>query len=293
MWAIIGYFSFIDLGLSKTLTIIISEKLGSNKNEEISILISTTLITVVILGVLGTITVLSVSSWIVIEKLKISENLIHETLISVYIIAFSLPIISLSSSLKGILISYQRFFFINIQRTLLGFIMFVGPLILIPFSISIVPIIILLSISRLIILIIYIWYIKKLMPMNLNTLRWKISLLPKILKFGGWLTVSNVVGPIMSYLDRFLIGIWISMAAVTYYVTPHELVTKILIFPSALMSVLLPAFSYAYFSNKDKSIEMVKKTTKLVVAIIFPISIFFTIFSHEILDLWLGQEFAL
>ena len=45
------------------------------------------------------------------------------------------------------------------------------------------------------------------------------------------MTVSNVVGPIMVYLDRFLIGALLPMAAVTQYVTPYEVVTKLTVIP--------------------------------------------------------------
>jgi O-antigen/teichoic acid export membrane protein len=293
LWAVIGYFSFIDLGLSRTLTIIISEKLGSKKTGEISILVTTALITVVLLGVFGTVIILYLSSWLVLEKFQISQSLENETLISMYIIAFSIPIVTLSSSLKGILVAYQKFLFINIQRILLGLIMFVSPLIFLLFSTSLVPIILFLAISRFIILIFYIRYIKKTFPKILQKIKYQVSLLPRILKFGGWLTITNIVGPVMSYFDRFFIGMWISMAAVTYYVLPHEIVSKILILPSAIMNVLFPAFSYVYHQNKARSISMLEKTTKLLIVIMFPISIFFIVFSNEILDIWLGEEFAL
>ncbi|WP_419776316.1 oligosaccharide flippase family protein, partial [Lactobacillus helveticus] len=54
-----------------------------------------------------------------------------------------------------------------------------------------------------------------------------------LLRMGSWMTVSNIVGPVMVYSDRFLIGALVSMTAVSYYVTPYEVVTKLLIVPGA------------------------------------------------------------
>jgi O-antigen/teichoic acid export membrane protein len=44
-----------------------------------------------------------------------------------------------------------------------------------------------------------------------------------LLKFGGWMTVSNVISPLTVSLDRFLIGALISMTAVAYYSTSWEI----------------------------------------------------------------------
>jgi O-antigen/teichoic acid export membrane protein len=57
------------------------------------------------------------------------------------------------------------------------------------------------------------------------------------------MTVSNVVSPLMVYVDRFLIGAFLSISAVAYYVTPHEVVTKLLVLPGAVAAVFFPAFS--------------------------------------------------
>ena len=61
--------------------------------------------------------------------------------------------------------------------------------------------------------------------------------------FGGWLTVTNVVGPLMTYLDRFVVGAVADMAAVAHYATPYDLVPKLLLVPFALAGVLFPVFS--------------------------------------------------
>src|SRR4029077_11536366 len=61
--------------------------------------------------------------------------------------------------------------------------------------------------------------------------------------FGSWMTVSNLLGPLMVTFDRFLIGSVISIAAVAYYSIPFEVVTKLWLISSALVGVLFPAFS--------------------------------------------------
>ncbi len=57
------------------------------------------------------------------------------------------------------------------------------------------------------------------------------------------MTVTNVVGPVMVTMDRFLIGAMISITAVAYYTTPYEMVTKLWLIPAAMVGVMFPAFS--------------------------------------------------
>ena len=48
----------------------------------------------------------------------------------------------------------------------------------------------------------------------------------ELLSFGSWVTISNIVGPLMIYFDRFVIGALLTMTAVAYYTTPFDVVTR-------------------------------------------------------------------
>jgi len=113
-----------------------------------------------------------------------------------------------------------------------------------------------------------------------------------LLFFGGWTTVSNIIGSFIINLDRFFIGSFISVAAVAYYTTPFEVAAKLLIIPVSFMSVMFPAFSLTYFSNREKTISYFNKSNKYLFILMFPIYSLMVIFAHGILTLWLGREFA-
>lgn len=57
----------------------------------------------------------------------------------------------------------------------------------------------------------------------------------EVIRFGGWVTVSKAVGPLMMYFDRFLIGSLLTMTAVAYYTVPYELVTKLWVLVDGLL----------------------------------------------------------
>ncbi|NOY71291.1 MAG: oligosaccharide flippase family protein, partial [Gammaproteobacteria bacterium] len=113
-----------------------------------------------------------------------------------------------------------------------------------------------------------------------------------LISFGGWMTVSNIISPLMVYLDRFLIGAVLTMAAVSYYATPYEVVTRLLIIPGALMSVMFPAFATVLSHDKEYAAQLYGKTVKYIFLLLFPAVLVIVTFAREGLTLWLGSDFA-
>lgn len=105
--------------------------------------------------------------------------------------------------------------------------------------------------------------------------------------------MSNAVIPIFVYLDRFLIGSLLTMTAVAYYTAPYEMVTRLLIIPTSLVSVLFPAFSsLASCGDKDKLNVSVMRSTKYLLTAMIPLIVVLLMFAEDILRLWLGNDFA-
>ena len=107
------------------------------------------------------------------------------------------------------------------------------------------------------------------------------------------MTVTNVVGPLMIYMDRFLIGSVLGLAAVAYYVTPYEIITKLLVIPGALVGVLFPMFSASLASNRAQATELFSRSVRWLFMALFPIALLATVFASDGLRLWLSDEFSL
>ena len=242
-WIVLSYFSLFDLGLGRALTQLVAEKLGQeNGEEEIPALVGTASFLMLILGLVGTVVFVALSPVIVYNTLKIPTELQGETLIAFYLLSASVPLVTSTAGTVGVLSALQRFDLINAVRIPLGLLMFLGPMLVLPFSNSLVPVIAVLLLVRFLAWGIYMWLCFLAMPALQNQIQFKKVLLVPLLKFGGWMTVTNIVGPLMVYMDRFLIGGLISVTAVAYYATPYEVVTKLWLIPSSLVSVLFPLF---------------------------------------------------
>jgi O-antigen/teichoic acid export membrane protein len=110
--------------------------------------------------------------------------------------------------------------------------------------------------------------------------------------FGGWMTVTNIIGPLMVYLDRFLIGAVVSLSAVAYYATPFEVVSKLLVVPAAVMGVMFPAFSSTLTQDRARAARLFGVVVKYVFLSLFPITLLVVVFAREGLTIWLGTDFA-
>jgi len=113
-----------------------------------------------------------------------------------------------------------------------------------------------------------------------------------LLRFGAWMSVTSVVGPLMVYLDRFVIGSLVSVAAVAYYATPYEMVTKLWIIPAAIAGVLFPALAASFAQNPDRTAMLLCRGVKYVALALFPVTLLIAAFAFEGLRWWLGDEFA-
>ncbi|MDI6891119.1 MAG: flippase [Thermodesulfovibrionales bacterium] len=291
-WMVIGYFSLFDLGLGRALTKMVAEKLGVGRVQEIPALVWTTQFLMILLGLLGTLVVSLLSPWLVGKVLKIPEALQSETLHTFYLLALSIPVTISISGLRGVLEAHQRFKLINAIRIPMGIFTFLGPLSVLPFSQSLFLAVAVLVAGRLLAWLLHLLFCFYTMPALRHGVVLQRALTGPLIRFGSLMTVTNIIGPLMVYLDRFLIGSMISVTAVAYYATPYEVVTKLWLIPVALASVLFPAFSASLAQDRNRAALLFSRGVRYIFLSLFPIILLIITLAHEGLTLWLGAEFA-
>jgi O-antigen/teichoic acid export membrane protein len=65
-----------------------------------------------------------------------------------------------------------------------------------------------------------------------------------------------------------------------------------LIVPGALVGVLFPAFSTAMVADRFRGAMLYRRAAKYVGLFLFPVSFVLIVFSQDLLQVWLGREFA-
>ena len=291
-WVLIGYLGLFDLGLSRALTKLVAEKLGAGQEQEIPSLIWTGLFLMFMLGVVVTIVVILVLPWVVQDVLNIPQVLQAETLKAFYLLTIFVPVVITSVGLRGILEAYQRFDFTNAVRMPLGIYTFLAPLLVLPFSQKLFPVVGILVAGRLIGCLVQLLLCFVVVPSLRRGIVLQRAMLGPLIRFGSWMTVTNIVSPLMVYFDRFFVGALISIAAVAYYATPNEVVTKLWLLSGALTGVLFPAFSTSFVQDPRRAALLFDRGVKYVFLAMFPITLLIITFANEGLHFWLGATFA-
>ena len=291
-WIIVGYFSLFDMGMGRALTKLIADKLGANEERSIPPLVWTSLLLLLLLGVTAAAVLLSISPWLLHHVLKIPSALQPETLRSFEWLAASIPIVTVTSGLRGVLEAQQRFRILNLIRMPMSIFLFLGPLLVLPFSHRLVPVIGVLVAGRLAGGAAHLIACLYAMPRLRHNVAFQSSVISLVIKFGGWMNVSNLLAPIMGYLDRFLIGALVSVGALAYYTAPFEIVSRLAMVPGAVSGVLFPAFALSLVRDPTRTKVLLSRGVKYIFLAVFPVVLVISAFAPEALRLWLGVSFA-
>jgi O-antigen/teichoic acid export membrane protein len=291
-WIVIGYFSLFDLGIGRALTKLISDKLGLDEAHAIPPLAWTSLALMFLLGLVGTAVMLGISPWLVYSALKVPAGLRGETLHSFYLLALSIPVVTVSAGLRGLLDALQRFRIANLIRIPMSVFSFAGPLLVLPFSHSLTWVVVVLVAGRMIGCGAHAWACFHAFPALRAGFTLDRSIAVPVFQFGGWMTVSNVVGPLMTYLDRFLIGGLLSISAVAYYTAPYDAVSRLLMIPASASGVLFPAFVFSLHQAPGRTELLLSRATRFVFLSMMPVVLAIVVLAPEGLRLWLGPAFA-
>lgn len=290
-WVVLGYFGLFDLGLGRVITKVIAEKLGAGARKEINDVIWTGLGFMLLIGLTMLLLLYLIAPLLADSLLKIPPELQRESLLAFKLLAFSVPFVILTSGLRAILEAYQRFGVVNVIRTINGVLLYVAPLAVLPFTVSVHYIVLSIVAVRFLVFGLYALVCSRSVEdMHQPVLRRR--LIKPMLKLGGWMSVSNVIGPVMVYFDRFLLGVWISVSAVTYYVTPYELVSKLLFVTAAFVRVLFPAFSMSLQADAAQAATLYSRSIRLLLLLFFPMTLAIIFFARPGMTLWLNADFA-
>jgi O-antigen/teichoic acid export membrane protein len=292
-WALIGYFSLFDLGLSRALTHQISQATSENRSaREIAELTETTLIIIWVLGIFGGLILWFITPWIVISLLKIPSDSIHGSIEAFSLLAFVIPIVVHTSGLRAILEALHQFKSASLIRTFMGVGTFLGPYISSFISTSLTSPIVALILLRLLTWGMHIFAVHKTQILSAPHTLFNAGWLKPLFQFGGWMTVSNIIGPFLYYLDRFFIASILGASAAALYVAPYELITKMLIVPAAISGVLFPIFAKQWVNDPDISAKRLNQGIFYSAILLIPPSILLCFFAPEWLELWLGSKFS-
>ncbi len=291
VWTLAGYFNLFDLGMGRALAQVVAEKRGQNGGE-IPGLVWTTLCYTFGLGCAAALLLCLVAPWLVYRALTIPDDLQLEALHSLRLLAICVPVVMSAAILRGVLEAHTRFRETNALRIITGLLIFLGPMLVLPFSMRLFPIVAMLAVTRGLDGLAHLLLCIRIVGAPRRERLWKGQQMQALLRLGGWITISNIISPLMVYVDRFLIGAMVSMAAVAYYTVPYDMVTHMGTIPGALVVLLFPAFSIHYKQDRDLTRRLFGKGVQYTALALLPVAAMIVLLADTGLRWWVGAEFA-
>ena len=292
-WLLLTYFTLFDVGLARATTKLASEALGRGEDRRLPAIIGTTLGLQSGLGMLGGLCMAACVPLLASRLLRIPPGLKVEAKEAFWILCALVPVLLACNSLRGTLEALQRFDVVNYVKIPTSASMFIIPLILIQFRVHLPGIILCIAVFRIGALFALFFACLRSLPVGSRSLTFQPEMSRALFSYGGWVTISNVTAPILTYVDRFMVASLVSISAVAYYGVPADMVGRFLIVPASLAATLFPALSSLDGAGvKPKVEEFYARSLKCMVLILGPALALLAAFSGGLLALWLGPDFA-
>lgn len=284
VWVFLGYFGLFEMGLGRATSKYISElKHGPPKTREA--LFWTALLVNVFVGTLGGLLLWVVAKTTMPYWLKATGSIQLEVSQALPWLAAAVPVATLTSVLLGALEGCEQFAIINSQQVGATIVFQVLPLaIAFWFGPRINWLIAAAVIARFAANLPLLVSCSRHVPLR-DLPRIDRCWLRRLFSYGVWITVSGVVGPLLTSLDQFVIGFVQGAQAVTYYAIPNNFARKLTIIPSSVSRALFPRFSAQRSSDARglalrATLGLAGSLTPIVVMAILAVAPFFY--------LWLG-----
>ncbi|HET8881729.1 MAG TPA: flippase [Solimonas sp.] len=291
-WIFIGYFTIFDFGLGLALTKLVSARIAEARQASLPALIGTAFIFAGGLAIASGCAVWQLAPWLIGSVMKIPADLHREALGVLRVLAVSIPFVILGTVVRGVLEALQRFDIVNIVRVASGLYLFLGPLLFLPYTHDMAVLIGALAAGKIASTLVFAAVCWQQLPDVRRQLRWETPELQQLFRFGGWITLGNILGPLLSYTDHFMIGALVSLQLVGYYVVPYQMVTKLWPVIAAVVAVLFPALSIQLLHDRSRARTLFLVGMKAVVVLIAPAALLLTAFAGDLLGLWLGAGHA-
>jgi len=293
VWVVFGYFGLFDLGLGRTTTRYIADCLGRSDTAKLPEYLWTTVGLQTAIGLVAASLSHLTAPLIVRHVLNIPAGFEAETILTLRLVGWSLPVMFVGSSFRGVLEAAQRFDLVNAVKVPVNVLFYLLPLLGVAMGFALPGIVILLVLSRAAALMAWGAMALHALPALRTRPVLRRDLIRPLFSFSGWLGLSSVLYAITTSLDRLIIGSLITVEAVAFYGAPYEAINRIGVVPGSLSMVLFPAFSLLDAGGRTEKAEtLFARSVKFLLLSTGPVFILLMFFSGDFLRLWLGPDFA-
>ena len=288
VWVLLGYFGFLDFGLSRASANALS-RLGDGGADKRAPVLVTAFYMNFGLGLFGGMVLFFASSFLLSHFGHLEAQLSGEVMTAMPWVAAMLPVALVSAIGAGAMESREQFFMANVFQTFGGVLGQLLPLmaaLLIGPSLSIV---IPAAFMARLISTVMIWFVVVRSERPISFRQFDRSHMRQLIGYGAWVSISSMLSPLLESFDQVLIGALFGPAAIAHYSVPMSFATRSQLLALALAKTLFPRMS------RLDAAEARLLASRSFVALAYAFGAICApgiILAAPLLRLWLGADFA-
>jgi O-antigen/teichoic acid export membrane protein len=289
---VLAYFALLDFGLARAATRFLARSLEAGDARETATVFWTVVAMASAIGVLVAALLFAVAGPLVREVLRVPPAVVGEAVAAFRLLAVAAPFTIVLPALLSALEGWRRFDLVAAIQVPAVTAALIAPLLVLPWTtrpaaaIGATAAVQALACGAALVTCL------RAVPALRHGATAAGSTVRRLLGFGGWVAVSNVVGPLMVNLDRVAIGAVLSVGAVTFYAAPYGLVTQLSLVPSSLMRALFPLFSADRSVDVKEGRPLAVDGARAVALVMGPAAVFLVAVAPDLLRVWLGAGFV-
>ncbi len=284
VWLLLGYFGAFELGTSRA-----TAGFVARHPEERGRIFLHALVLNLVAGVVGAGLLAVLFPLLVGHVFLLSPHERRDLLEVLPLMAAAVPATTLGFMLSGTLEGRERFLLLNGIQLATNVLLQTGPLVA---ALLVGPHLVLMIttvvVARLLMLVPLGWAaLNAARPLPRPRLEklW----MRRLLGYGGWVTLTGLVTPVMDFLDRFAIATLLGPVAVTEYVVPFNLAARTRVLPASVTRALFPRLSALAPADAH---ALGARTLRHLVALLTPALLLALLLAEPFLRWWIGGSFA-
>ena len=289
VWSIFGLFGLLDLGMGQATANQVA-KFGPKAFEERAAVLWTASVINLGIGLLGGALLWGGGALAVGTLFSIPTELRLELMGALRWLAAAVPMITMAAVLQGFLEGLERFDSIIVLDLLGGVSSQLAPLVAAFFlGPNLTWVLAAFVLTRLVSGVLVAAIACLLASPGLYRPRFQFANSSDLLSYGGWISITRWMGPLLFLLDRVIINAVGGIQAVSHYNIPFNLVGRLSILPISFSRVLFPRFSAL---DSEAAQGMQEQVLAVLAAIMTPVTVIALVLLAPFLHVWLGADMA-
>lgn len=290
VWTLFSYLTLFDLGLSRGTARSVAQAHALGNERSLPRIVWTSGLLLVLMGA-ATGALLWLLAPIGVAWLRFASPVNEEALQTFRLAGAALPVFLGAWALQAVLEGLQRFAPLAVARAVSGAVTALALGVAARLGLGLPSLVGIMAISRTGYFLALAWILRRAIPGIRAGVQFDLRTASALLNFGRWVMLHAWMTPLLTYGDRFVIGVLKGPVDLSLYVVPQEVLLRLMMIPTTVMSAAYPLLSSEHATGDvDRVRKVFAESLRLAIMILGSLSLVLILFPREILHFWIGPQ---